>query len=243
MSKQPKKKEASKPEEGLQCDECKLVFNSPAQAEQHFTGKKHLAIITALKKAQPIAVTPTPVNKQHFCEVCNIALNSDGQMLQHVKGLKHKLQAGVISEIPDWWHQQQEEFSVATAKRTSGKGVGETFRCDVCKLDLNSTVQFQNHMDGSKHKEKVDEQAVRNSIPRGRGRFRGGPPFLGNRPPFPGGQFMPPGMHRPMMMDDPWFGSGFGPMHHPPPRGFRPHHPYMSPRARGRGSRRGGRYW
>lgn len=245
MSEQPKKEVAiiKKSEEGLQCNECKLVFNSPAQAEQHFTGKKHIAIIAALKKAKPVEVAPTPVDKKHFCDICDIALNSDGQMLQHVKGYKHKLQAGLINEIPEWWHQQQDDFRDRTKRPTGGKGVGETFRCDVCKLDLNSTVQYQSHMDGVKHKEKMEEQA---RSPRGRGRFRGGPPFLGNRPPFPAGGGFPPPHGMPFMMDDPWlgYGSGFGPMHRPPPpRGFRPYHPYMSPRARGRGLSRGGRYW
>jgi len=126
----------------------------------------------------------------------------------------------------------------------------ETFRCETCELDLNSTVQYESHMAGIKHKEKLQQLEMKKNF-RGRGGgFEGfGPPMFpmggGFPPPMFGG--MPP---PPFMMEEPWFGGGGGggggPMHRPPfaMRGMRPHHhPYMTPphRGRGRGRGRGGR--
>ena len=231
-------------EEELKCNDCELVFNALSQKNQHLEGKKHAAAIVAKKSNLP---NKTPVNKTHFCEVCNIALNSDGQVKQHMSGMKHKIAAGIISPTSNWWPV---ELEATNSKRSSGMGIGESYRCDTCNLDLNSEFQYNSHIDGSKHKEKLaQKEARRQAQARGRGggmmrggrmrgmmgfRGRGLPPSVGMRPPFHG---LPP-FHGPVpflgrrpALDEPWLCQRFEPrMRHSlrpmlrgHPLGFRPY--------------------
>ena len=150
-------------DQSLICNECSLVFTSHMTAEQHLKGKKHLAVI-AVKLSS--SKNPTPADKTHFCQACNIALNSEGQIKQHYNGVRHKLNAGTVIDAPGWWVEQQTTFDQTNTKRSSGKGVGETFRCDICAIELNSESQYGQHITSSKHKQR-EQSGTREAGTRG----------------------------------------------------------------------------
>jgi len=230
-------------EDQLKCNDCNVIFNSLAQKEQHLQGKKHAAFVV-LKKSKLPDKTPTPINKTHFCSVCNIALNSDGQVKQHVNGMRHKLAAGTVTQTPEWWVEQQELFSSTSTKRSSGNGIGETYRCDTCKLDLNSAFQYNSHMEGSKHKEKMEKQ-VKKKRAKTEFRYGRGSPAEHFIPPF-GNRALYPGHFngaRPPMHSEPWSRCAFGPIGRYPclrpwrQMGFRPYSLHTQGGVRGRSVR------
>jgi len=168
-------------EKSLVCNDCNLAFTSLPISNQHFSGKKHASVIAMKLTSTKVATAP---NKTNFCPACNIALNSEGQLKQHNNGVRHKLNVGVVADSPGWWVDQQKVFDETTTKRSSGKGVGETYRCDICALELNSEFQYGQHMTSPKHKAKeqsLQKQAnsIRETANRSKARGRADRPWSG----------------------------------------------------------------
>lgn len=233
MSKKDAKTE-SKSDDDLMCKDCSLVFTSVITAQQHFKGKKHLTIIAGKVAAEK---TPTPTNKTHFCNVCNIALNSDVQIKQHYNGIRHKVNAGIVPGAPVWWVEQQNELNENNTKRSSGKGIGETFRCEICALDLNSEFQYSGHISGAKHKLKELEKeegkkrkragSTRGGTQIGRGLISRGPGRGFGMQRGRGGPWMPMPFDRFMYgPPPPPFRGSFGPVGPRGTRGIIRHRPY-----------------
>lgn len=91
---QESKKLAEK--EPIQCKECNVPLNSPSMAENHYKGKKHLAMIAKLSASKPSIPEVTQTNTNvfsHFCVVCKVMLNSQEQVVQHHIGKRHKQNA------------------------------------------------------------------------------------------------------------------------------------------------------
>jgi len=165
------------------CELCDNTFNSQRSAEQHYKGKKHLQAIAeqaqkdgSFPKIPVSAVTTNvkgdPLAKYH-CTFCDIGLNSDEQMTQHCSGVRHKLKAGQIKEPPAWWSEQQEGFQQTQSTRTSGKGMGEQYECQICHIFLNSDSQLAQHLTSIRHKDNESKQH-KPARGGGRGASRGG---------------------------------------------------------------------
>lgn len=81
------------------------------------------------------------------CSVCSIDFTSSIPYEMHLRGAKHAKKL----KLQDAYHLIQ--MQVAQNKEIAP--VGKSFRCDLCNITANSSLQLQTHLDGTKHKNKL----------------------------------------------------------------------------------------
>lgn len=128
------------------CKVCKKIFNSEAQAKDHFNGIKHKEMLKKNPEVAPMS-----------CELCKKVFNSDVQAKEHFRSMKHKEKfknnpeakaqhLNSASAEPNFQNPAL-FFSVASKPNLTS--------CEVCKKVFNSELQAIGHFNGMKHKEKL----------------------------------------------------------------------------------------
>ncbi|CAL1278189.1 unnamed protein product [Larinioides sclopetarius] len=84
------------------------------------------------------------------CTVCNIDFTSGIPYEMHLRGAKHAKKLKLQDAL------QSIQSQVAQSKEIAP--VGKSFRCELCNITANSSLQLQTHLDGTKHKTKLLQQ-------------------------------------------------------------------------------------
>lgn len=129
----------------LSCNDCGVVFNSPASAQQHFTGKKHIQTM-AEKSALSTENIPKNDKSELVCNDCGVMFNSSISAKQHLTGRKH---AQTIAEKAVSSSLLKNSVTVQPSKPA------KDMYCSTCNVPMTSQMQLQQHYNGVKHKLKA----------------------------------------------------------------------------------------
>ncbi|GIY43055.1 hypothetical protein CEXT_394521 [Caerostris extrusa] len=84
------------------------------------------------------------------CSVCSMRFTSNIPYEMHLRGAKHAKKLKLQDAL--------QSIKVQVDQTKEIDPVGNVFRCDMCNITANSSVQLQTHLDGTKHKTKLQQQ-------------------------------------------------------------------------------------
>ena len=105
--------------------------------EQHLNGRKLLERGTSSNK--------TNVATTFHCQVCNVSCQTDVHFAQHMNGGRHKKQVARFKNKP------HSPLLLGSVNDTQSTG----FYCQVCCITSSSERDYQQHINGKKHKKRV----------------------------------------------------------------------------------------
>lgn len=152
------------------CNICSLELTSKQHADQHLSGAKHqkakAAANVPLSPNNPIAsqsqirntdIDYTFEGSRGFCYICNLELTSKQHANQHLSGAKHNKaknatqglapKLGNVSEMQGRIERTDPERGNQEYTFNGSKGY-----CNVCKLELTSKSNADDHLNGKPHK-------------------------------------------------------------------------------------------
>ncbi|XP_054266821.1 zinc finger protein 385B-like isoform X2 [Macrosteles quadrilineatus] len=89
------------------------------------------------------------------CEVCNIEVSGPEILQIHYAGSKHAKKLKAQELIKEIANSPNSVFVLANPSEGSVPNTKE-FSCKICNVRLNSHLQLQQHLSGSKHKSKAE---------------------------------------------------------------------------------------
>ncbi|GFS84222.1 zinc finger protein [Nephila pilipes] len=84
------------------------------------------------------------------CSVCCIDFTSNIPYEMHLRGAKHAKKLKLKDAL--------QLIQMQVSQNTEIAPIGKSFRCDLCNITANSSLQLQTHLDGTKHKNKLLQQ-------------------------------------------------------------------------------------
>lgn len=154
----------------LYCQTCDLSFTSNAHATQHYEGKNHA------KKVKAGYLNPSSENPSQnpdsfasvsggvnpfFCQVCCVNATSQPQLDTHLQGRNHKNKVAKLnSKNPLMTSQVVAPKAAApvVAVKKENYNIYRTpsgqFYCAPCNLCVDTELQFGQHLESRKHKQK-----------------------------------------------------------------------------------------
>ncbi|XP_069507593.1 zinc finger protein 346 isoform X2 [Ambystoma mexicanum] len=146
------------------CPICNMTFSAPVVAASHYEGVPRLPN----SQARPGAAAPTaaPVDTsdpEKYCSLCSATFNNPMMAQQHYSGKKHKKNE-TKTQIMGHCNIPPTAFAASSQSQVV-PGNQVPFRCDPCKITLNSVEQYQAHISGVKHKNIVRASEYDNQRP------------------------------------------------------------------------------
>ena len=89
---------------------------------------------------------------QFRCDVCNVNCTGQESYDQHLQGSKHLKKLAQNAIHKDGTSQVQPKDNLESLIKTQNPS---QFRCDVCNVDMSGQIQYDMHMQGSKHLKKL----------------------------------------------------------------------------------------
>ncbi|KFM57669.1 Zinc finger protein 385A, partial [Stegodyphus mimosarum] len=83
------------------------------------------------------------------CELCSLDFTSHIPLEMHLRGAKHAKKLKAQNALQAIKTQVSEGQDINTE--------GKSFRCELCNVTANSSLQLQTHLEGTKHKSKVQQ--------------------------------------------------------------------------------------
>ncbi|GFR24299.1 zinc finger protein [Trichonephila clavata] len=121
--------------------------------QEHFKNKKDQFKADSSRKQKPFyekkfnqEKKPMATKNVNHCSVCSIDFTSSIPYEMHLRGAKHAKKL----KLQDAYHLIQKQVAQNTEIAPDLK----SFRCDLCNITANSSLQLQTHLDGTKHKNK-----------------------------------------------------------------------------------------
>lgn len=132
-------------------------FKGNFTKNSNFGDKNKPVFARKFGKAKRMATTGI-VGKALRCELCSLDFTSQIPYDMHIRGSKHakKLKAKTaLSAV-------QSQVDNTSVKSQDGE---KSFFCELCNVKANSSLQLQTHLDGSKHKNKLQPKESKEAIP------------------------------------------------------------------------------
>ncbi|XP_077373682.1 uncharacterized protein LOC144016416 [Festucalex cinctus] len=165
---------AAKRKQPGKCGVCQVKFNSDSQAQEHYRGSRHarnlnlklqqsknkpkkLPVKTAAKDGSSGSAPPTgelgaeQAKKSFYCSICKLSVNSLVQLDEHNSGTKHK--AMLDADRSKAGPQAGVKSGRAGPSSKASGPQSKTFQCQTCNLQLNSEIQFKEHISSKKHQD------------------------------------------------------------------------------------------
>ncbi|XP_035232473.1 uncharacterized protein LOC118204248 isoform X2 [Stegodyphus dumicola] len=81
------------------------------------------------------------------CELCSLDFTSHIPLEMHLRGAKHAKKLKAQNALQAIKTQEGQDINTQ----------GKSFRCELCNVNANSSLQLQTHLEGTKHKSKVQQ--------------------------------------------------------------------------------------
>ncbi|XP_032807990.1 zinc finger matrin-type protein 4 isoform X2 [Petromyzon marinus] len=164
------------------CTLCSMVFNSAVVAQAHYQGKTHAKKLKLMLGTEDATATVSPASKrvvippsgaanpspvedaalvnasplagsdpQKLCRLCNAFFNNPGMAAQHYEGKKHRKNAARAQTLGE---------PASGVTNPTPAPAKTTYVCDLCNVNLNSMDQYQNHLKGNKHQNKLKQTSA-----------------------------------------------------------------------------------
>jgi len=146
------------PESGiLRCVLCNIVATSPPLLEAHFNGSKHKSKVdgasngTANAKNNENAAEMT--TDGYWCQICRLSgTHTPMSVAAHINGAKH------LRKVAG--HELLEKLKESTDCFDHDEATG-MLKCKVCNIEVNTPQLLDVHLNGTKHKTKVEGKPVK----------------------------------------------------------------------------------
>mmetsp|Transcript_3036 Transcript_3036/g.4394 ORF Transcript_3036/g.4394 Transcript_3036/m.4394 type:complete len:418 (-) Transcript_3036:651-1904(-) len=149
------------------CELCDIQLTSINDYNAHICGKKHL------KKERE---NDSSWVQKLYCEVCQCEMSSGENLMNHCQGRKHQKALKDIEEEKKI-KEMQEARGTSTRFEQNGAPTGndeaectfdyveylgpKTYRCTLCRINVNSMSGLEQHMKGIKHMKKERDAEIR----------------------------------------------------------------------------------
>uniref|UniRef100_A0A1B6MJ59 C2H2-type domain-containing protein n=1 Tax=Graphocephala atropunctata TaxID=36148 RepID=A0A1B6MJ59_9HEMI len=165
------------------CQLCAVEFTSPVVQKMHYSGKQHAKNVTRFltdwcrRTGSPMpqvdreATSSLTTNVEDYCQLCDVALKSLHEKLLHYSGKTHQrnerdpenikrrvkcYETIDISNIP--LSEVNGVLKATDEKVKVNMEMVQGFECELCNVKAVSQDQLQAHLEGKKHKERLEKK-------------------------------------------------------------------------------------